>query len=127
LKSLIKTILYIDDDSEDVEIFEEAINSVSPKTILYSAKNANEAYSLLETLPTKPNYIFLDLKLPRKNGKHILKDIKSSNALKHIPIIIISSLDEKSTIIECKNLGATDYIIKPTQFKKLCDALSKYL
>jgi DNA-binding response OmpR family regulator len=60
----------------------------------------------------KPQLIILDLVLPKKDGFEVLKDLKSDFELKHIPVIILSNLDQDEGIKKAFDLGAIDYIIK---------------
>lgn len=63
-----------------------------------------------------PDFIFLDLNLPKKNGREVLKEIKSSENLKMIPVIILSTSHSKKDILDCYKLNANSYITKPTNF-----------
>jgi len=60
----------------------------------------------------KPSLILLDLMLPEKDGYHILKDLKEDKNFKKIPVIVLTVIDTKSSIAECKMLGADDYLSK---------------
>jgi DNA-binding response OmpR family regulator len=60
----------------------------------------------------KPQLIILDLILPKKDGFEVLKDLKSDFELKHIPVIVLSNLDQDEGIKKAFDLGAIDYIIK---------------
>ncbi len=60
----------------------------------------------------KPNIILLDLLLPKKGGKEILKELKADPELKTIPVVILSNLDSDDDIKICLSLGAVDYFVK---------------
>ncbi|MEK7103678.1 MAG: response regulator [Patescibacteria group bacterium] len=60
----------------------------------------------------KPNVIALDLMLPNQNGIDILKELKSDDATKMIPVIVVSNLMDDTTIKEALKLGAKDYFVK---------------
>src|SRR3989339_2036038 len=60
----------------------------------------------------KPDMVLLDLIMPVKNGFEVLKDIKADDAIKNIPIIILSNLGQDSDIEKGRELGAADYLIK---------------
>ncbi|OGF26837.1 hypothetical protein A2303_01805 [Candidatus Falkowbacteria bacterium RIFOXYB2_FULL_47_14] len=60
----------------------------------------------------KPDMVLLDLIMPVKNGFEVLKDIKADDAIKNIPIIILSNLGQDSDIEKGRELGAVDYLIK---------------
>lgn len=60
----------------------------------------------------KPGIILLDLLLPKKQGKEVLKELKANSELKSIPVIILSNLDSDDDIKACLSLGAVDYFVK---------------
>jgi DNA-binding response OmpR family regulator len=67
------TILNIDDDSEDLELFCEVMESIDPKIKCLTAQTPDEAFLLLDETKLVPNYIFLDINMPVKDGKECLK------------------------------------------------------
>lgn len=73
-----------------------------------------------------PGFIFLELNMPRMDGKGCLGEIKKSARMKHIPVIIYSTSGNQAEIEETRKLGASYFLIKPTSFTDLNDAISKY-
>ena len=71
-----------------------------------------------------PKVIFLDLKLPKISGLEVLKEIKSHNATKKFPVVIITSSKEDPDIKAAYELGANSYIVKPVDFDAFRNALS---
>ena len=65
----------------------------------------------------RPDLILLDLNLPRKNGKEVLKEIKENNDLKIIPVIILTTSDDHKDIVECYQSYANCYLTKPLSLK----------
>jgi CheY-like chemotaxis protein len=120
------TILFIDDDTDDKEIFLEAINAIDPEIECESATNGQEALIMLESGADLPQYIFLDINMPVMDGKAFLQAIKERNRLKNIPVVIYSTTEDKEEIKKLRSLGA-EYIGKPTSFEVLKKSLSKYL
>lgn len=120
-----KNFLQIDDDSDDCELFMEALVAVS--TSSYTAINDPvEAYHKLLMQEIKPDVIFLDLNMPVMSGLELLTEIKKHDALQQIPVIIFSTSQLEDIIWESKQLGAHDYISKPNNFNELKKILSKY-
>lgn len=120
-----KNFLQIDDDSDDCELFMEALVAVS--TSSYTAINDPvEAYHKLLMQEIKPDVIFLDLNMPVMSGLELLTEIKKHDALQQIPVIIFSTSQLEDIIRESKQLGAYDYISKPNNFNELKKILSKY-
>lgn len=119
------TILYIEDDPDDCEIFRDALNSIAPYHTLFCVEDGKHALTLLEKFI--PDYIFLDINLPGMTGKEFLKTLKRLPNLNLIPVIMFTTSQNPADEKECKNLGAVDYISKPPMFHHLCDALKRYL
>ena len=120
-----KNFLQIDDDSDDCELFMEALFAVSSSS--YTAINDPvEAYHKLLMREIKPDVIFLDLNMPVMSGFELLTEIKKQEVLQQIPIIIFSTSQLEDIKREAKQLGAHDYISKPNNFNDLKQILSKY-
>jgi len=73
----------------------------------------------------KPKVIFLDLKLPKVDGLEVLRKIKSDERTKVIPIVALTSSTEERDIVESYELGVNSYIVKPIDFDKFINAISK--
>ena len=117
--------LYIDDDLEDTEIFQEAIASVDPQIVFYTASDGHEGFQVLEQITVVPDFIFLDVNMPRMNGKEFLTQIKKKVILRSIPVIMYSTTSHKEVILAFKKLGAYDFIKKPDSFEKLRETLKQ--
>jgi len=121
------TIIYVEDDSEDQEFFKDAIAVIAPHTTCYFASSCNEAFRIMKKIVIAPDYIFLDINMPEMNGKEFLKIVKTTPALKSIPVIIYSTSNSHRDMDECKTLGAVDFIVKPNNFADICATLKRYL
>jgi CheY-like chemotaxis protein len=118
-------ILQIDDDSDDCELFMEALEAVS--TANYTAiYDPVEALRKLMQKEINPDVIFLDLNMPIMSGLEFMSEIKKEKGLKEIPIIIFSTSQLDDIIREAKSYGAHDYISKPNNFNDLKRILSQY-
>jgi CheY-like chemotaxis protein len=118
------TILYIEDDEEDVEIFLDAVSALTEPTVCLTSKDGEEALELLQNLIVLPDIIFLDVNMPRMGGKECLKRIKTDDQMKNIPVVIYSTTKNSNEIDEFKELGADMFIHKHSSFKKLCQELN---
>lgn len=103
-----KTVLLVDDDLTLREMYEERMKTEGYNII--QASNGEEA--LQKAKQSKPDIILLDIMMPKVNGFDVLKDLKSNNELKDIPVIVLTALIQDVDRIQGKKLGATDYIIK---------------
>lgn len=114
----INTILIVDDDVDDQELLQEAIQSVDNTVRCLSAWNGEEALRLLQAANSHlPDLIFLDLNMPRMNGKTFLAKIKQSDGLSHIPVVIYSTSKLEEDIEQTRQLGAARFITKPDSFE----------
>ena len=121
-------VLIIDDDTEDRELFHEAIGEVDSSIKCYTAKDGKEALSLMtRELVVLPDYIFLDINMPVMNGRECLAEIKKDSKLKAIPVIMYSTTSDTNEIRGYYTLGAHDFLIKPHNFKKLVEALNSII
>jgi CheY-like chemotaxis protein len=120
-----RTFFIVDDDIDDQELFMEAVGEVDGSIECLSASNCEEALSLLKSGKIGlPDVIFLDLNMPRLNGKQCLAELKKQANLRHIPVIIYSTSSEKRDIEETFELGAAYFLTKPNKFDELCQALT---
>jgi CheY-like chemotaxis protein len=74
-----------------------------------------------------PDLIFLDMNMPKLNGKQVLREIKKTRSLASIPVIMYSTSFAPRDIEEIKELGAVFYLLKPSRFDDLCASLTKIL
>ena len=118
-------ILIIDDDSDDVEILCEAIAEINPAIKCESAENGEVALKLLRNpFQVLPDFIFLDLNMPRMNGKQCLAELKKDSNLKDIPVIVYTTSKLDEDFQETARLGAMLFITKPTRLTKLVETIT---
>lgn len=123
----IQHILLVDDDADDQYVFKDALQNVAPSIIVDTAVDGIDALQKLSENRTLPQLIFLDLNMPRMNGKGFLKEIKSSQTLQSIPVIVYSTSSNPTDIEETKALGAKQFITKPNSYNELCEVLTSAL
>src|SRR6476660_4286255 len=85
-----QNILHIDDDADDHEIFYNALRKINDAINYNAVTNARKALAGLVAKELTPDVIFLDLNLPEMSGQQFLMEIKKSESLRHIPVIILS-------------------------------------
>jgi len=107
----IGTILIVDDESANLDIIDKILQQSNHKT--FTAESGEEALKILKKESAKIDLILLDLIMPEVNGMDLLKTLKDDNNTYHIPVIMLSALDEIDTIVECISMGADDFLIKP--------------
>lgn len=130
-------ILIADDDAEDRMLIHEALEESRLKNQVQFVENGEELMDYLqnrnrfsdkEKFPT-PGLILLDLNMPKKDGREALKEIKSDDMLKLIPIVVLTTSKAEEDVLRTYDLGVSSFITKPVTFSSLVDVmktLSKY-
>lgn len=119
----VRNIFLIDDDKDDQEVFAIALNEVDESIVCSTARDGVEAMDILHASVFFPDCIFLDLNMPRMNGKQCLKEIKGMEELKNIPIFVYSTSSSSGDMRETLGMGANAFITKPSELKTLVRVL----
>ncbi|POY37326.1 response regulator [Solitalea longa] len=119
-------IFLIDDDVDDHEVFSIALEDILPLAECVFALDGFYALQKInDDADFSPNFIFIDINMPRMNGIQCLKEIKKIPHLKHIPIYMYSTSAEPPIVEECINSGACGFIKKEVSIadlqNKLCE------
>lgn len=118
-------ILLAEDDADDRELFVEALATVNPSAKVAVVEDGEQLIDHLRRTIEVPDCIFLDLNMPRKNGKECLIEIKGTERTENIPVIIYSTSLNTKDIDETFEGGASCFIRKPNSFKDLKGLLKK--
>jgi CheY-like chemotaxis protein len=122
-----KMILLIDDDEDDTDAFCEALHKSNLPFYCITMSNVNNALSFLENSLIEPEFIFIDIHLPKINGKEFLKRLKGTPRFKSIPAIIYSATKQKSEIEEVYSLGADYFVTKPSTLELMIHVITRIL
>jgi len=126
-------ILLIEDNPDEAEL---AIRSLRKNNLANNLVHIDDGAEALDYIFCRgkyasndisftPKVILLDLKLPRVGGLEILKQVKTDERTKSIPVVILTSSKEDSDLIEGYNLGVNSYIVKPVNFESFAKAISE--
>lgn len=111
------SILLVEDSPSDVRLIREALKETAVPVQIAVARDGIEAIDYLHRTEsgaaTRPDIILLDLNLPRKNGREVLAEMKSSSNLKQIPVLVMTSSRAEEDISQAYSLNANCYITKP--------------
>lgn len=123
-----KFILLGEDDSDDQEMLTEVFSSIDNSFILFFINNGNELLSALEKLSPNqlPCLLVLDYNMPGLNGAEILRELSSNRRYKNIPKVVWSTSGSDLYKKTCLQLGAVDYIIKPSSHNDL-EKIARYM
>ena len=117
------TVLYIDDDIEDIELFEEALHHVDPDIQFHSSLHVDEALDKLFNHSLVPDAIFVDLHLPKSDGLECVKRIKEHRHLANIPIVILSTTIGNRQVDDFNKLGVYYFLSKSALISNMEPAL----
>jgi CheY-like chemotaxis protein len=120
-------ILLADDDIDDRELFAEAIKEVDPEIRVEMVEDGDALMHLLTETKKIPDLIFLDLNMPKKNGRECLSEIKSDSALKKIPIVIYSTSIRKNDAGQSWAKDTYCMVRKPDSYAVLIEIIKKII
>lgn len=123
------TILIVDDDADDAEMFQEALHAVDTSIHCIFSEDGAAALKLLESSSHEklPDLIVLDMNMPRMDGRQCLQIIKSSRLLTDIPVIVFSTSKREEDIAQARRMGAMNFITKPSKFAELISIAKEIL
>ena len=108
------TLLFIDDDEDDLSFFYQAVKEIDRSIHCFLHKDSQSAMQLLEQdLALCPDLIFLDLNMPKMSGRHCLSMIKTMARHKNTPVIICTTSSLEKDMEDTWALGAACYLTKP--------------
>jgi two-component system, chemotaxis family, response regulator Rcp1 len=116
-------ILLVEDNPGDVRLTKEALKEGKVYSNLHTVKDGVEAMEFLRrqgkysSVP-RPDIILLDLNLPKKDGREVLQEIKTDEALKRIPVVVLTTSKAEEDVVRTYNLHANCYVTKPVDLEK---------
>ena len=126
-------ILLVEDNEDDVELTLHALRQARLANNIHVARDGEEALEFLclsgngsnHAPEFAPKLVLLDLKLPKVDGLTVLKQMKSDDRTKTIPVVILTSSKEEQDLIRGYGLGANSYIQKPVDFDQFRDTVKQ--
>jgi two-component system response regulator len=130
-------ILLVEDNPDDVELTLHAMRKHRIASRIHVVRDGAEALDYLlgtgfsETAPLArdgalaPKIIILDMKLPKLDGKEVLRSLKNNPRTRMIPVVVLSSSREERDIVDAYALGVNSYIVKPVDFEQFSHAVSQ--
>jgi two-component system response regulator len=127
-------VLLVEDDLGDVELTKEAIEATRLAVKLSVVRDGEEAMAYLRKEGSyadaaSPDLVLLDLNMPRKDGREVLRDMKDDPILTHIPVVVLTTSDSDEDIVKSYDLGASCYVTKPVgleQFMKVVQSIGDF-
>lgn len=126
-------IMLVEDNYMDIRLTLDAFNEAKLQNTVNVFRNGTEALDYLfgrnkytdRTLCPLPDIILLDLNMPGIGGFEVLKQIKSTDHLKRIPVIILTSSKEATDRAQSYDIGANSYLLKPMRFDDFVEVIRK--
>lgn len=124
-------ILLVEDNPGDIRLTEEAFKEGMLQNKLHVVMDGEAAMEFLERRgeyknAIRPDLILLDLNLPKMNGREVLAAIKKDPDLKRIPVVVLTTSQDETDIIESYRQFASSYIVKPVSMEKFIKVVSSF-
>jgi CheY-like chemotaxis protein len=127
-----RPILLAEDNPNDVELILAAFKDANFVNEIHVTHDGEQALDFLHrrgqhatrTGPL-PAVILLDLKMPKVDGREVLRHVRTDPDLRHIPVVILTSSREESDLLASYQLGANAFVVKPVDFQEFINAVSK--
>ena len=121
-------VLLVEDNPGDVRLMREALRNGRGGKNMDAVENGEEALAYLRREPPfteapKPDLIFLDLNLPKKDGREVLLEIKQDESLRRIPVVVLTTSEAERDILRAYDLHANCYVKKPTELDEYMEVI----
>ena len=121
-------LMLADDDDDDRMFFQEALKELPLSTKLTLLSDGDELMQLLNKPENPlPHALFLDINMPKKSGIECLKEMRKTDRLKNLPVIMLSTAFERELVNSLYESGVKYYIRKPANFTELKNVIEKAL
>ena len=128
---MLKPILLVEDDPRDLELTLVALERSQLANEVIVVRDGEAALNyLLRTgehegrAEGNPAVILLDLKLPKVNGLEVLQTVRSTDPLRSVPVVMLTSSHEETDVLRSYQLGVNAYVVKPVEFKQFVEAIA---
>jgi two-component system response regulator len=126
-------ILLVEDNPGDLELTMHALQSSNLANRLHVARDGEEALDFLfcrgpfgdRDIASGPRIVLLDLKLPKLDGLEVLRALRADPRTQHLPVVILTSSEQESDLIESYKLGTNSYLVKPVDFGEFTQAVTQ--
>ncbi|MGA9351795.1 MAG: response regulator [Anaerolineae bacterium] len=117
-------ILLAEDNDDDILLTRESFAEAKIINVLNVVKDGEEALAYLRREgeykdAPMPGLLLLDINMPKKNGFEVLREVKADPALRHLPVVMLTTSQNEADVVRSYSEGACSYIMKPTRFEEL--------
>jgi CheY-like chemotaxis protein len=128
---MLKPILLVEDDPRDLELTLLALERSQLANEVVIVRDGEAALEYLKREGEyaqrgegNPAVVLLDLKLPKVNGLEVLQTVRATEALRSIPVVMLTSSHEETDVLRSYQLGVNAYVVKPVAFKQFVEAIA---
>lgn len=128
----LRPILLAEDNANDVELIMTALKDARLANEIVVARDGVQALDFLfrrgqfaGRSSAQPAVILLDLKMPRVDGREVLRQVRADATLHELPVVVLTSSREESDLLQSYQLGANAYVVKPVDFEEFIAAVGK--
>ena len=128
--SLTRPILLVEDSVNDIELTIDALRGAKLANEIVVCRDGEEALAYLFRRDAyagrggpPPVVVFLDLKMPKIDGREVLQQIRADATLRTLPVVILTSSREEQDLVKTYHLGANAFVVKPVDFEKFSAAV----
>lgn len=128
---MLKPILLVEDDPRDLELTLVALERSQLANEVIVVRDGEAALEYLmrtgdygQRAEGNPAVILLDLKLPKVNGLEVLQTVRSTENLRSVPVVMLTSSHEETDVLRSYQLGVNAYVVKPVEFKQFVEAIA---
>ncbi len=117
-------ILLAEDNDDDILLIRESFAEAKLINDLHVVKDGEEALAYLRREgeykdAVRPGIVLLDINMPKKNGFEVLREVKADPALRHLPVVMLTTSQNEADVVKSYSEGACSYIMKPVRFEEL--------
>ncbi|MGV3570292.1 MAG: response regulator [Ramlibacter sp.] len=128
---MLKPILLVEDDPRDLELTLVALERSQLANEVVIVRDGEAALEYLQRQGPyagrpegNPAVVLLDLKLPKVNGLEVLQVVRSTEGLRSVPVVMLTSSHEETDVLRSYQLGVNAYVVKPVEFKQFVEAIA---
>src|SRR6267378_7982748 len=130
--SELRRVLLAEDSAKDVELTLAALDEHRLANEVVVVRDGAEAWEYLaregryaQRPPGSPAVVLLDLKMPKVDGLEVLRRMRATEALRTVPVVMLTSSREEKDLVESYRLGVNAYVVKPVDFEAFIDGIKQ--
>lgn len=125
-------VLLVEDNRADARLIREAVRGSPIRTTLHVVEDGEQALAFLRRAKPfkdvpRPRLVFLDLNLPRKDGREVLAELKSDRELKRIPVVVLTTSKADEDVLKSYDNHANCYVTKPVELDRFLKTITQAL